>query len=102
LLSLIFPQSVSLGIRYTLLYAVGFGIVLIAIAYGGRAIISRMRGASNPNGWFKKVLGMLLILTGILIMTGLMKQLEIALLDAWWLGSIEIEQSLLEHIDIQK
>jgi len=37
-------------------------MVLLAIAYGGRKIVNKLKRAANPNGIFKKVVAGILIL----------------------------------------
>jgi len=96
LLSTVFPQSIRLGIGYTLVYAFGFCLLLSLIAYGGRAVVKKLRRAANPYGWFKKVLWLLLILTGILIASGTVKKLETALLDSGFWDATKLEQKLLQ------
>lgn len=99
LLSTVFPQSIRLGIGYTLVYAFGFCLLLSLIAYGGRAVVKKLRRAANPYGWFKKVLWLLLILTGILIASGTVKKLETALLDSGFWDATKLEQKLLQWFD---
>ena len=91
LLSTIFPQSFAQWVIYTLIYSAGFVISLLAIAYSGRSLVRKLSVAANPNSRFKKILWWLLILTGILIMTWWMKQLEIAILDAWYFNIASVE-----------
>lgn len=100
LLSLIFPQSFSQGIVYTIIYALGFGLLLLVIAYGGRAIVKKLRRAVNPNGAFKKILGGVLILMGILIATGSIKSIEAYLVEHDFLNTARIESSLLEKSNV--
>jgi len=70
---------------------------MIIIGYTGRSIATKLKFAANPNGWFKKSLGILLVLTGIVIITGFDKEIEKLILSSGYLGPIEIEQSLLEN-----
>lgn len=37
-------------------------MVLLAIAYGGRKVVNKLKRASDPSGWFKKVVAGILIL----------------------------------------
>jgi len=56
LLSVVFPKSFSAGLIDTILYGIGFGLLLLVIAYGGRAVVKKLRRAANPSGRFKKIL----------------------------------------------
>lgn len=95
----VLPQSIGIATVNLIAYSIGLSIPLLLIAYGGRTIANKLRGASNPNGWFKKTLGALLILTGILIATGLDKKIEILILDQGFDGVTDLEQNLLQKYD---
>lgn len=92
----VLPQSFATGFVNLLAYTVGMMILLLIIGYGGQAVVKKLRFAANPNGWFKKVIGVILLLVGIMIITGLDKDLETYILDQGYLGPIEIENSLLD------
>ena len=95
LLSVVFPQSTSQWILYTIVYALWFALLLLIFAYGGRAIIKRFSRASNPTWWFKKWLWILLVITWLLIVTWYMKKLEVALVNSEIFDVTKIEQKLL-------
>lgn len=99
LLGVVFPQSFALGVTYTLIYGLGFGALLLLIAYGGRAVISRLQWVTDPRGRFKRWLWLLLVITWVLVVTGLMKDIEIAVLDAGWGDVTLIEEKLLDQVD---
>lgn len=94
----ILPQDFWVGITNLVVYSLGLIAMLLAVGYGGRAIVSKVKFAANPKGWFKRTLGILLVLVGIAIFTGFDKQIEIFILD---LGGddgyflIDIERNLM-------
>lgn len=94
ILAIILPASFWLGVLNLLAYVFGLSLILLAIAYGGQSLTRYLRFAANPDGWFKKTLGLLLILTGLAIVTGFDKKLESAILDTGYLGPIELEQRI--------
>lgn len=103
LLSLVFPQSIALGIVYTLVYSLGFVLFLLIIIYAGRAALHRISWAVNPYGWFKRSLGLLLIIVGVLVATGLMKRIETALLqNGSFFDVTKLEQRLIDRVDFDK
>ena len=63
--------------------------MLTIIAIGGRKIISKFQGISNENGWFKRTLGIMFLLVGLSIMTGLDKRAEAAILTNYNIPAIE-------------
>ncbi len=96
LLSVVFPQSIFEWITYALVYVTGFAFLLLIFAYGGRAIIKKFSRASNPHGAFKKILGIILLITWLLILTWYMKKLQVALLSGGVYNITNIEYKLLE------
>lgn len=94
ILAIILPANFALGFINLLAYTLGLSLILLLVAYGGQTVVKKMKFAANPNEWLKKTLGILILLTGFLIMTGLDKTLEIALLDAGYTGPIQIEENI--------
>lgn len=81
ILATVLPSDLGKGILYMSLYLMGLSIPLLLIGYGGRSVISRFRFAANPQGFFKKSMGIVLIFIGIFILTGIDKQLEAVLIE---------------------
>jgi cytochrome c biogenesis protein CcdA/thiol-disulfide isomerase/thioredoxin len=98
LLSVVFPKSFAAGVTYTIIYSLGFALLLLVFAYGWRAIIKKFSRAANPRGRFKKILWILLIITWLLIVSWYMKKLEVAILDAGIFDVGKIEQRLLQDM----
>ncbi len=98
LLATVFPVSFLSGIGYTLIYALGLSIMLFLIALGGRKLITHFRGIASENGWFKKILGIILVLVGISILFGFDKKLEAAVLNTWDVPSIETSVLTFLHL----
>lgn len=97
IIATVLPQNLAIATINLIIYAIGLMIPMILIGYGGRKIASKFKFAANPNGWFKKSLGILLVLTGLIIITGFDKEIEKLILSSGYLGPIEIEQSILEN-----
>lgn len=99
ILAVVLPQSFAIGFINLVVYSIGLMIPLLLIGYGGQKVAQKFRFAANPNGWFKKTLGALLVITGLLIVTGYDKVLETKILESGYLGPIGIEQSLLDKVE---
>lgn len=99
ILAIILPESFFVGFINLLAYALGLTLLLVLIGYGGQWVTKRLRFAANPRGWFKRALGVLLVLTGVAILTGFDKTIEQKILEAGYLGPIELEQSLLDGVE---
>ena len=99
ILATVLPQSFTVGFINLLVYTVGLMIPLLIIGYGGQRLTKKIRWAVNPNGWFKKTLGIILILVGFAIFTGYDKIIEAKILQSGYLGPIGIESSLIEDLN---
>lgn len=98
----VLPVSFFEGILYILVYSLGLAVVMLAISLLGRTLVNNLKIVANPNGWFKKILGVIFLLIGIAIVTGLDKQLETALINGGsvdWL--IDFENSLLRNNNLK-
>jgi cytochrome c biogenesis protein CcdA len=97
LVATILPQSFFEGLINLFAYVIGLSFVLLIIGYAGQGVVKKLRWAANPNGWFKKTIGILIILVGLMIIFGIDKQLE-----TWFLQNnnlnnlINFEYDLLE------
>lgn len=76
LLATILPASITQGLIGLLAYFIGLWIILLFIVHFGRSIIGRFAFFSNPNGIFRKVLGIIILIVWILVLTGYIKKIE--------------------------
>jgi len=95
ILATVLPVSFGIGVIYLLVYGLGLAIMLGSIAFFGQKLTQKLGWAANPEGWFKRGLGLLLILVGLAVMTGIDKKLEAAILDAGF-GVTQLEENLLD------
>lgn len=94
----VLPQSFALGLIDLLAYVLGLSLVLVLIALLGNRFVGKLNGASNPRGWFKRGLGALFLLVGILIITGVDKKIETSLIESGIFDSITgFESRLIEQ-----
>ena len=100
ILGTVLPQDFWLGIMNLFVYSLGLVVVLVAIGYGGRAVVQKLKFAANPTGWFRRFLGILLVIVGILFLTGWDKVIEVWILDLGQNGYflIDIERSLMGNV----
>lgn len=93
----IMPKERADGVFLLLLYAVGLGLMLLAVAYLGQRFMAKIQPLSNPSGWFKRSVGVLFILIGIAVFTGFDKTLEAWMIErGFYDGISEIETKLIE------
>lgn len=72
----VLPASFGEGILLLLAYVIGLCGTLLVIALLGQKVMGRARWLANPDGSFKKVLGIIFILVGIAVILGLDKDLQ--------------------------
>lgn len=102
IIAIVLPQDFVTGLINLFAYTLGLVLLLLVIGYAGQKATKKLRALANPYGWFKKFLGVLLVLTGIAVASGLDKDLEAYILESGYLGPIDIENSLLENVDLDQ
>ena len=88
----VLPAEPARGLALLTAYVVGLVAVLLTVAVGGQRAIGRMRWAADPHSWFRRGLGALFVVIGVLVATGLMQGLEAWVLEhspvaPWEIGS---------------
>lgn len=91
----ILPATPLQGVIYLLSYIAGLSLVLGMIAVFGRALVRRLGWGLNPESVFRRTLGALLVVLGLVIMFGIDKDIlawavEAGLFD--W--QVQLEQNL--------
>lgn len=95
-LATVLPVNFFLGLTYLLTYTVGLCLSLLVVSLVGQKIMDKLGVAADPNGWFKKILGIIFLIVGIAIIGGLDKKTQLFLLDSGFFDVTKIEQKLLE------
>jgi len=98
ILASVLPASFLLGTTYLLSYTLGLSLMLLLIGLLGERFAGRLTLLSDSQGWFKKSIGILFIVLGVLIASGYEKKLETKILDSGYFDVTKIEQRLLERI----
>lgn len=97
ILATVLPESYAVGIFYLIMYVFGLASVLFLIVIFGQRVMTRLGSLADPDGWFKKLLGLLFIAVGIAIITGYDKIIESRILDTGIYDPIaNIEGHLIE------
>ncbi len=97
ILATVLPQSVLVGTVYLVVYSVGLSAALLAISLAGQRLIRRVRFLADPNGWFKKAIGALFVVVGLVIATGSVVPVEVWLANHGYPTVTGLERSLLER-----
>ena len=84
IISTILPANLTIGILSILMYIIGFWLVIFIIIYFGKEALQHLRRYANPQGIFKKIIGIILIITGVLILSWGFKRLETQIVNSWF------------------
>lgn len=91
----ILPVSFAEGLVYLLAYAVGLAGTLLLVAFAGQSLALKLGWLANPDGTFRKAMGLVFIVVGIAIILGLDKRLESSILDSGAIdGILNLENNL--------
>ena len=77
----VLPASFAEGVVLLLAYAVGLCGTLLLVSLLGQKVIGKARWIANPDGSFKRVLGVIFILVGFAVIFGLEKDLQFWILE---------------------
>lgn len=95
IVAVVLPQSFAQGLSYLIAYALGLATILLLIAVAGQSLVRKLGWLSNPNGWFRRTVGVLFILVGIAVLTGLDRTFQSYVLEQGWYDPImKLEQRL--------
>lgn len=72
----VLPADLAQGLLLLVVYAAGLCLTLLAIALLGQRAVRGARWAADPHGWFRRGIGAVFIVVGLLVLTGVMKDLE--------------------------
>ena len=96
ILATVLPVSLAAGILYLSVYILGLCLALFAIALLGQRLVGKLNIAADPNGWFKRGIGVVFIIIGLLVITGSDKKIEAVVLSHAGIFDVtQIEQLLL-------
>lgn len=98
ILATVLPVSFGKGLLYLSVYALGLGLMLFLIARLGQRLTNKLGNISNPQSWFKRGLGILFILVGIFIISGLDKKIQSAVVDGGFFDVTKIERMISERL----
>jgi cytochrome c biogenesis protein CcdA len=92
----VLPVSFAEGLLYVTLYAIGLAIPLLFIALAGRSAARRLGWLADPRGWFRRSMGVLFIIVGIVVIIGADKALQTLILDLGWYDPIADLEGVLQ------
>jgi cytochrome c biogenesis protein CcdA len=91
----VLPASFGAGVLYVAVYAVGLAVTLLLVGFLGATFARRLGWLARPDGWFRRVIGVLFIIVGLAVIFGLDHQLQALLLqNGWYDAFARFEESL--------
>lgn len=91
----VLPTDILTGLLYILAYVLGLSLVLLLAAVLGSKLVRKLGWSLNPEGWFRRSVGILMILVGVAVLLGADKAFQTFVIDQGWYAPVEsIENSL--------
>lgn len=72
----VLPADLGYGLLLLIAYVAGLSGTLLLISLLGQRAVAGARWAADPHGWFRRGLGAVFILIGVLVITGGMREIE--------------------------
>ena len=95
ILSVVLPASFIKGLVYILAYVFGLCLVLLLITKFGQRLIKKLNWLEDPNGKFRKGLGIVLVVVGFIVIFGLEKSFQTWLIENN-IYNTNLEQNLIK------
>lgn len=95
ILGTVLPENFIVGLINLIVYALGLALVMFAIAYAGQRYIKTLNKAADPQGWFKRGLGILFLVVALGVGTGYDKKISDKLLENGLFNITNIEQNII-------
>lgn len=97
IIATILPSNFVTGLWYLLGFVLGLVGILLLIAMFGNSLIAKFTKRANSASRVKKIFGIILLVIGILIVTGYDKKLETAILEGGYGATIDFEEGLIKQ-----
>ena len=77
----VLPAEPGRGLALLVAYVVGLSGTLLVIALAGQRLVRRLGWLADSHGWFRRSLGLVFIVVGVLVITGLDRDLQAWILE---------------------
>lgn len=84
----ILPVSLATGVTYLMAYVLGLAVALLLVAWLGRSVVNKFGWAVNEHGWFRILLGLVLLVVGLSVLFGFDKKVQAYVLEKGWYDPI--------------
>ncbi len=94
IVAVVLPRSFVEGFIYLVAYVLGLTTILLLISLAGQSIVRKLGWLSNPSGFFRRAMGILLIIVAVAVLSGLDRDFQTYVLDnGWYTPIMKIEQN---------
>jgi cytochrome c biogenesis protein CcdA/thiol-disulfide isomerase/thioredoxin len=76
ILATVLPVNFAVAMTYIIAYVVGLSAMLLLVGFLGQKFVRKLKWASNPRGWFTRIVSVLFIIVGLMIITGYDKKFQ--------------------------
>ncbi len=94
----VLPASFIAGLIYLITYSFGLSLTLLIIALWGNKAVEKFELLSNPDSYFKKIIGIIFVIVGVFIFFGADKKVQLYVAENGYFDPAKIEQKLLETL----
>src|SRR5690606_499030 len=95
IVAVILPATPAEGVAYLVAYLLGLAAMMAAVVFGGRRAVAALGWGIDPHGWFRRGLGVVFVLLGIAIATGLDRDvLAFVVENGWFDWQLRLEDAL--------
>jgi len=102
IVAVILPASFLSGFLAMTTYTLGIASMLLLVIRWGRGLIQRLQIVSSSDGWFKKFVGLIIVLTWLAILTGFDKIVESKFVDLTGTSLVNRESQLIHKAGLDK
>lgn len=97
-LAVILPANYIIGLINIIVFALGLGLVVLLISIFGQNILKSLKWMVDNNSWGRKWIAGILIFVGLLIITGLDREIDSILIDYGIPTTTQFETNLLNNL----
>jgi len=97
IIATVLPAGILSGLVYLLGFTCGLALSLLCIAYFGQTLMDVLGRHMSEAGKLKKIFGVLIVIVGLSVLTGLDKKVEAFILDSGYGATINLEHYLIDR-----
>jgi cytochrome c biogenesis protein CcdA/thiol-disulfide isomerase/thioredoxin len=96
ILASVLPRSFLSGLIYLIVYAIGLSLALLVVSLAGKKAIKKYHWAIDTHSAFRRSLGVLFIIIGVVVFAGLQIKVETWIANRLPFDETKVEQVLLQ------